>query len=91
MVQSTAKVFLVSFDIPDNSYRLFCDVQCSVKRGFSYPLLFFTDKRLPGLLQFSEMKLQNEQYTIEAADTQVDSRPGGRFWAGSNESLLIDP
>lgn len=59
--------------------------------GFSYPLLFFTDKRLPGLLQFSEMKLQNEPYTIEASDTQVDSRPRGQFWAGSNESLLIDP
>lgn len=58
MVQSTAKVLLVSFDISDNSCGLFCNVQCSVKMGFSYSLLFFTDKMLPGLLQFCEMKQQ---------------------------------
>lgn len=52
------KVFLVSFDISDNSCRLFCNVQCPVKMGFSYSLLFFTDKMLPGLLQFCEMKQQ---------------------------------
>lgn len=58
IVQSTAKVLLVSFDISDNSCRLFCNVQCSVKMGFSYSLLFFSDKMLPGLLQFCEMKQQ---------------------------------
>lgn len=44
IVQSTAKVLLVSFDISDNSCRLFCNVQCSVKMGFSYSLLFFLTK-----------------------------------------------
>lgn len=58
IVQSTAKVLLASFDISDNSCRLFCNVQCSVKMGFSYSLLFFSDKMLPGLLQFCEMKQQ---------------------------------
>lgn len=58
IVQSTAKVLLVSFDISDNSCRLFCNVQCSVKMGFSYSLLVFSDKMLPGLLQFCEMKQQ---------------------------------
>lgn len=52
------KVFLVSFDISDNSCRLSRNVQCPVKMGFSYSLLFFADKTLPGLLQFCEMKQQ---------------------------------
>lgn len=63
MAQSRAKVLRVSFDISDNSCRLFCNVQCSVKMGFSYSLLFFTDKTLPGLLQFCEMK-QREKKTV---------------------------
>ena len=60
MAQSRAKVLRVSFDISDNSCRLFCNVQCSAKMGFSYSLLFFTDKTLPGLLQFCEMKQQKK-------------------------------
>lgn len=60
MVQSTAKVLRVSFDISHNSCRLFCNVQCSVKMGFSYSLLCFTDKTLPGLLQFCEMEQQKK-------------------------------
>lgn len=41
-----------------SSLSVVCDVQCSVKMGFSYSLLFFTDKMLLGFLQFCEMKQQ---------------------------------
>lgn len=56
--------FSVSFDRSHNSCRLFCNVQCSLKMGFSYSLLFFTDKMLPGLLQFCEMKQRRKRYII---------------------------
>ena len=70
MAQSSAKVLRVGFDISDNSCRLFCNVQCSVKMGFSYSLLFFTDKTLAGLWQFCEMKQRGKKkYIISLSHT----------------------
>lgn len=75
----SGQVFLVSFDISDNSCRLFCEVRCSLKMGLLYSLLFFTDKTLPGFLQFSEMKQQNKQYIISPPSTGATPRPVASF------------